>query len=231
MNRRIRIVLLSVFFVLILFSAFSLFSWHRENKDIQDIVKEEKKNLIDSNDENDMIFLDKKIFEDNPDTIGWLKVEGTKIDYPVVKYSDNEFYLKHDFKKNKNSAGWIFMDYKNDYDDQNLVFYGHNRKDGSMFGSIDMLFDPNFYKEHSGEILLIKEKEIIKYKIFSVYKALYSDDYNSLNFESFFEKINEFKEKSEVPFDFELNSDSQIITLSTCHYNNKYRLVIHGIKE
>ena len=55
--------------------------------------------------------------------------------------------------------------------------------------------------------------------------------YNSLNFESFFEKINEFKEKSEVPFDFELNSDSQIITLSTCHYNNKYRLVIHGIKE
>ena len=212
-------------------SLISLFSWHKENKDVSEIVEEEIVHLKKVEDEEKTVYLDKEILEDNHDTVGWLKVEGTKIDYPVVKHSDNDYYLNHDFKRNNNSAGWIFMDYKNDFDDQNIVIYGHHRRDGSMFGSIDMLFNPNFYKEYSGEIVLIKEKEIIKYKIFSVYKISYTDTYNTLNYKSINEEIKKLRNRSEIVFDFEIPEATQIITLSTCHNNNKDRLVIHGIKE
>ena len=122
------------------------------------------------------------------------------------------------------------MDYKNDFDDQNLVIYGHNRKDKSMFGSINMLFDSEFYKNNKGEILLIKENEILRYRIFSVYKVHYTDDYNSLNYESFNEKIELLKKRSNLSFDMDFIDTKQIITLSTCSNDDRYRLVVHGFK-
>ena len=123
------------------------------------------------------------------------------------------------------------MDYKNNFNDQNIVLYGHNRKDGSMFGSLKMLFDDEFYKEHNNEILFIKENEIIRYSIFSVYKVVKTDSYNSTNFISLEEKVKEFKNRSSIHFDFDVSDVSQIITLSTCDYNNSYRLVVHGYKK
>ena len=230
MKKKIRIILLIIFAILMILSLITLISWHKENEEVAKIVHEEEKHLI-INEEEDTIYLDKEILNDNSDTVGWLKVEGTKINYPVVQHSDNEYYLKHDFKKESNSAGWIFMDYKNSFDDQNIVIYGHHRKDGSMFGDIDLLFDSNFYKEHDNEIVLIRENEIMRYKIFSVYKVSNKESYNSLNFESFDETVENLKNKSEITFDEDLTGASQIITLSTCHKNNWDRLVVHGVKK
>ena len=235
------IILLTIFTCLMILALIILFSWYKENKKNQEIVDNVKKYININNGENneekedknneEKKYLDKKILEENQNTVGWIKIEGTKIDYPVVKYTDNEYYLKHDFKNNLNSAGWIFMDYQNNFNDQNIVLYGHNRKDGSMFGSLKMLFDDEFYKDHKNEILFIKENEIIRYSIFSVYKVVKTDSYNSTNFISLEEKVKEFKNRSIIHFDFDVSDISQVITLSTCDYNNSYRLVVHGYKK
>lgn len=241
MKKNIYKILLTIFTCLMILALIILFSWYKENKKNQEIVDNVKKYININNDENneekedknneEKNYLDKKILEENQNTVGWIKIEGTKIDYPVVKYTDNEYYLKHDFNNNLNSAGWIFMDYQNNFNDQNIVLYGHNRKDGSMFGSLKMLFDDEFYKDHKNEILFIKENEIIRYSIFSVYKVVNTDSYNSTNFVSLEEMVEEFKNRSSIHFDFDVSDVSQIITLSTCDYNNSYRLVVHGYKK
>jgi sortase B len=123
------------------------------------------------------------------------------------------------------------MDYRNNLDDQNIIIYGHHRKDGIMFGDIDLLFKENFYKKNNGVITLVIGNETREYQIFSVYSASILEDYNLTNYESFKEKIDEFKNKSEIDFNKDLSNIKQIITLSTCHNNNKDRLVIHGYEK
>ena len=140
MKKKIRTYLLIFFSILIIISSISLVDWYLENKRAEKIVDKEEKNIIEKQD----ITLSKAILKDNPDTVAWLKIEGTNINYPVVQHKDNEYYLNHDFNKQKNSSGWIFMDYKNKFDDQNIVIYGHHRRNKSMFGSIDKLFDSNY---------------------------------------------------------------------------------------
>ena len=228
MNKVIRNCLLCIFLFFMIVSVFVFISWLSENHSIQDIVKKEEQYLIKK---EDAAYLDMGILKDNPDTVFWIKIEGTSINYPVVQSTDNEYYLNHDFYRNKNSAGWIFLDYQNAFDDKNIVLYGHHRHDGSMFGSIDLLFDKEFYKSHSNEIFLIRENEMLVYHIFSVYKTSSFDFYNSTNFDFFDKKIEKFLKKSEIFFDEKIGESSQILTLSTCHENNKDRLVIHAIKK
>ena len=69
---------------------------------------------------------------------GWIKVDGTDIDYPFVQTTDNSYYLNHSFTKEENKSGWIFLDYRNNINnlDKNTIIYGHSRYDSSMFGSL-----------------------------------------------------------------------------------------------
>ena len=223
-NQKIRILFLALFAFLMILSFLSLLSWNHENQDVEKIVQKEEVFLQEDS------YLDENIKKDNPDTIGWITVDGTSIYYPVVQTSDNEYYLNHDFSRNENSAGWIFMDYRNQMDDQNLVIYGHHRSDGSMFGSIDLLFHEDFYQTNR-EIHLITFDQKIDFVIFSVYRASVEEDYINPNFDFFVEKINFFKNRSEIFLDEDFSKSSQIVTLSTCHANNRDRLVIHGYKK
>ena len=221
-------IILIICLILMLGSGVFLISWMLENKNTDKIKKLETRFLSEY---KDTYNLDDKILEDNYETKGWLIVDGTNINYPVVQHTDNKYYLEHDFYHNYSSAGWIFMDSKNDYDDQNIVIYGHHRHDDSMFGSIDKLFDKDFYDNNSGTIKLVTPTETIVYTIFSVYKTSSYDTYNNRNFSDFLDKIKEFAYKSEISLSKELDNTSQIITLSTCHSNNKDRLVVHGYKN
>ena len=223
------IILIIIFLLLMISSVVSLFIWNKYNTKNKDIVKKEEKYLIQEEDE-ETYHLDEKIQKDNEYTIGWLKVEGTNINYPVVQYTDNRYYLNHDFTNEYNSAGWIFMDYRNYLDDQNIVIYGHHRVDGSMFGSIDSLFNEEFYKKNN-KILFITDEGTHEYEIFSVYKAKSDERYTNSNFENFQEELAKFKENSEIKLNEEEINTAQIITLSTCHQNNKDRLVVHGYRK
>ena len=118
--------------------------------------------------------------------------------------------------------------FKNKLDDQNLIIYGHRRKDGSMFGSLADLIN----NKKNGQIKLITENETYYYNIFSIYKIEKEYDYRESNYNDFDKKIEEFKRLSVNNYDVDIsNSDkNQIITLSTCFKDNRYRIVVHGIK-
>ena len=88
----------------------------------------------------------KGLKEKNSDTVAYLKVKGTSIDYVVLKGEDNEFYLKHNFNKEKNVSGWVFADFHNKFDgmDKNIVIYAHNTRDGSMFGTLKSVLNEDW---------------------------------------------------------------------------------------
>lgn len=228
MNKKIYMLILITFIVFMLISGTFLVSWLSENKKTNSIRNKEEKHLTIK---KDNYYLNSDILKDNPETIGWLIVPGTKINYPVVQHSDNNYYLNHDFKHNYNSAGWIFMDYQNKLGDQNIIIYGHHRHDDSMFGSIDLLFDKEFYKNNANEIIFVTEKEVLTYTIFSVYKASVKDTYNQPNYNNLAKKIDKFKKNSQINFKEEINENSQVITISTCSANNIDRLVVHGYRK
>ena len=171
----------------------------------------------------------------NNDTIGWLKVNGTDIEYAVVKTKNNTYYLNHNFEKKNNIAGWIFADYKNDFDgtDKNIVIYGHNRKDGSMFGTLKNILKEEWYSNEENLVIdFITEQEQAKYQVFSVYKIKNEDYYIDTEFSKteFKKFVKTLKNRSIKNFGVEVTDDDSILTLSTCADNNKNRIVLHAKK-
>ena len=228
MKKKIFFCLKIFFLILMLIGINGLFKWHNDKKDIENI-NELVTNYIYENEDGEYV-LEEEINYYNDDVIAWLKIDGTNINYPVVQTSDNKYYLNRDFTKEKNSAGWVFMDSNNKLTDQNIIIYGHHRKDGIMFGDIDKLFKEKYYKDYEGKILLVSNNENRYYKIFSVYTASTEENYTLNNFSNFSNKIEEFKNKSDISFNVDTSDLNQIITLSTCHNNNKDRLVVHAYR-
>lgn len=198
---------------------------------------EETKELLLNEDKEKKYRIDFEYLKtQNSDVIGWIKVEGTNIEYPVVKSSDNSYYLNHNLYKNKSKAGWVFADYRNKFDgnDKNIIIYGHNRRDDSMFATLKNVFSSTWYtKEENKNIIFITENEYSVYRTFSIYQTQDSadsyyitTDFYDLEYEAFLEKI---KNRSVVDFKEELN-DNSILTLSTCTDNSKYRIVLHAQK-
>ena len=221
-------ILKIIFVLLMIVGLFGLLWWKSDKKEIEKQIEHVSEYLVL---DNDSYVIKEEIKEENEDTVGWLIVEDTNINYPVVQAKNNKYYLNHDYDKKRNSAGWVFMDSNNTLEDQNIIIYGHHRKDKIMFGDIDKLFKKDYYKNHDGEIILVINGENISYEIFSVYVSPSDGDYNLVNYENFSDKLNEFANKSEIKFNKNLEGVTQIITLSTCHKNNVDRLVVHALKK
>ena len=238
----IRSLLMLVFIVLLIFSGIKIIKWifgNKQNDEVQRSLEQYVEIKEDENDTQDNGYkIDfKALKEKNSDTIGWLKVNGTNIEYVVVKGTDNDYYLSHNFEKQNNSAGWIFADYRNkfDYTDYNTVIYGHNMKNDSMFGTLkNVLSDEWYNNEENRHIILVTERGTFTYEVFSVYEEKASDypiqtgfsnDNEYLNF------LNTIKDKSIKDFNVELSAEKGILTLSTCGNDNKNRVILHAIKE
>ena len=90
------------------------------------------------------------LHQTNADVIGWIYIEDTNINYPIVQGTDNKYYVDHMVDGTKNGAGSIFMDYRNalDFSDPNTVIYGHNMKNKTMFAHITEYKDPEFFEAH-----------------------------------------------------------------------------------
>ena len=99
---------------------------------------------------------------ENPDTIGWIRIPDTNVDYPVVQGEDNDFYLNHDFYGKESAAGSIYLDFESekDFQGRNQILYGHNMKNGSMFKDINRYKDPEYFKEHQYFSIYTPEREI-----------------------------------------------------------------------
>lgn len=175
-----------------------------------------------------------KLKEINEDTVAWIKVNGTDIEYPVVKTNNNEYYLFHSLDKTNSNAGWVFMDYRNKLDgtDQNIIIYGHNRKDGSIFGSLKNVLKKTWYnKEDNLEVELWTENGKEIYQVFSVYEIEDEDYYISTTFVNYNDFLNNIKSRSIKDFGVNLSEENSIITLSTCSNTNKKRVVLHAVKK
>lgn len=205
---------------------------NNENNKIK-IIQENLKDLTKLQKSNNEINFE-KLKSQNSDTVFYLKVNNTNISYPVVKYSDNNYYLNHSFDKSKNSAGWLFADYKNKLDgtDKNIVVYGHNRRDGSMFGTLKNILNKEWYDNTDNMDIVymgIRGKHI--YKVFSIYKIENEDYYITTQFnnDSEYKKfLTTIKSRSIKDFNVEISETDSILTLSTCANNNKYRVVLHA---
>lgn len=236
------IVYMILLFILI-YSGIKIYKWYKDKTSNKEIVEQIKETVAvedeneDKNEYKEEYTIDfNKLKEQNKETVAWIKVNNTNIEYPVVKADNNNFYLNHSFDKSQNSAGWIFADYRNKFDntDKNIIIYGHNMRDGSMFGSLKNILNSDWYEnEENTNITLYTENEKCIYKVFSIYK-IESEDYyiktefsNDNEFEQF---VNTIKNRSIKKFDIDVSKEDNILTLSTCANNNRYRIVLHAKK-
>jgi len=174
----------------------------------------------------------------NSDVIGWIVIEGTQINYPIVQGKDNSYYLNHSYDKKWNSLGSIFVDYQssNDFSDYNTFIYGHHTKNGSMFGELYKYMDKVFYNDHN-IFYLYTPNGNYEAEIFSAYlDSTKSDSYNQkFNYDKDFEEyVSLIKEKSNYITNVEIDSTKdKIITLYSCsHESNRQktdRYYIHAV--
>ena len=175
-----------IFIAMLIYSLIEIAIWYINNIQNKEINKQMQNSIIiETNKENetkeekyDIDFNTLK--QTNIDIIGFLKVNGTNIETIVVKGNDNEYYLNHNLEKKYNKAGWVFADYKNKLDltDKNIIIYGHNMKDSSMFGTLENILKEEWYNnEQNRKLTFITENEQATYEVFSVYKIENEDYY------------------------------------------------------
>lgn len=240
-KKRWAIIKLIICFILFSFACYKVYFWYTTTKETNEIIEEinnsieinetkkEKKYNIDFN----------SLKEQNPDTVAYLKVNNTKIDYAVVRSNDNKYYLTHNFNKKGSASGWVFMDFHNKLDgtDKNIVIYGHSMLNKTMFGSLHNVVKSNWYTNTDNHnVVFVTEGNEYTAQVFSVYDIKVEDYYINTEFKSdeeFNKFINTLKKRSKYNFNVDVNVDDTILTLSTCGNGGKSRTVLHAklVKE
>lgn len=223
MKNKIVYSLIILFLITFILSMLKIVFWIEDNRSIRNEMIKINKIVIKHGDDVDISSLSSL----NSETVGWIKVSNTSIDYPFVQTKNNEYYLNRSFDKKKNKAGWIYLDYRNQFTDQNLIIYGHARVNDTMFGSLNKLF------KHPNKTIMINistNDENRVYQVFSMYHIPTTSDYLIPNFETeeayrLFIKM--ISERSQLKFSTEMTGVEPILTLSTC-YNNDEKTVVHA---
>lgn len=177
------------------------------------------------------------LLKENPDTVGWIQVKDTQIDYPIVQGKDNEKYLHETFLGKKNPSGAVFLDAnaKNDFCSDNSIIYGHHMKNGSMFAELLKFRKQSFAETH--KISLWTPKKKLKLKVFAAY-ARKADTTLPVEFGNDVDKemfIQEVMERSEIRGGIsqkELRNAGHIYTFVTCSYeHHDDRTIVHAIER
>ena len=252
------VILFSIFISIIVFCLIKIFIWGKDNKDtskvINDITNAVNVTLRDDDDNTELVndtneeetsdywyyikfpLIDVDITElkeKNSDTVGWINVNNTNINYPFVQTKDNSYYLNHSFDKKYNEAGWVFLDYRNskNLNNKNTILYAHSRLDKTMFGSLSKVLKSSWYNNKDNHIIrLSTDTENTLWQIFSVYKIPEESYYITTNFnnnEEYNKFLNTIKQRSIHNFNTNLDTNDKILTLSTC-YSDTERTVVHA---
>ena len=169
-------------------------------------------------------------FEQNNDFIGWVKVPGTKLNYPVMQTPDRkDYYLKRNFSRQYSDYGVPFMQENCIVDiSDNLLIYGHNMKDGTMFSGLELYADKTFYEKHK-EIQFDTIQSFGRYEVVAVFRTVaytqdafrYYDFVDAASEEEFDAYIDKCKELSLYPIETSAKYGDRLLTLSTCEYTQK----------
>lgn len=224
-KRIIGIIFILICLNILFFAVGKLIAWHLDNERAEKASKEAIKTV-------NKVSLP-KLKKLNKDTVGWIKVKGTNINYPVVQTSNNKYYLTHDYNKAYNSAGWIFMDYRNDSVNlnKNTIIYGHGRLSKIMFGTLKNILSTKWCKNKDNYYVkyYTNNKKYI-WEVFSVYRIKTTSDYLQITFRSNKEYksfVKMLQKRSDYNFKTYVNESDKIITLSTC-YNKQEKVVMHA---
>lgn len=213
-------------------------------KDTEEVEEEEKKEIIrteskehkpKTKDYPEVNF--EALKQINDDVMAWIYLKDTKINYPVVKGDDNDYYLNRMFNKKINSSGSIFLDYRNskDLEDKHTIIYGHHMKNGSMFSVLTDYKNQDFYEKNKKIYLLLNDKkyeiEVFAGSVCNVEEDAWDMDFKDS--ESAIKWAKGRKNKSAFNSNIEFSEDDKYISLSTCTYEfDDARFVVHGkLKE
>ncbi len=228
------IILIIIFICGICYIVYDTYCNYKAKKDYTDILSNieiDKKEITEDKTER-MLELE-EMQKVNNEIIGWLEIEGTNINYPVTQTKDNDFYLNHNYKKEKSVVGCLFLD--KDFDlvqgSSNYLIYGHRTRSGIMFEDLLKYKSEDFYKQHK-KIRFTTNKDDSEYEILAVFysKIYYKKERDVFRYYYFInakteEEYNEFvdsaKEASIYDTGIEANYGDQLLTLSTCEYSQE----------
>ena len=252
------LLLIVIYVVYLLFSVTILIGWFIDSKKTKDISEKIEKSIVVEEvveakeeelvnppvtKESDYWYYTKQklmsvdfteLKNINSDTIGWIQLQGTNINYPVVQTTDNSYYLSHSYNKENNTAGWVFMDYRNNATNlnNNTIIYAHSRNDGSMFGSLKTVLTKEWLNNKQYHTVYFSTPyENTLWQVFSVYTTPSESYYITPTFknkEDYTKFLITLKKRSIYNFPAELNVNDKILTLSTCRDNYGNRIVLHA---
>lgn len=158
----------------------------------------------------------------NDDVVGWIYIEDTIINYPIVQGEDNVRYMERMVDGRYNPSGSIFLDYRNcaDFSNKNSVLYGHHMKNGSMFAGLDNYRKKGFLEDHPTGVIVTPERTF-RFEVIAGHVASAEDDAWKLSFDDddeFLDWLNDSLSQSVIGGSFEASAEDQVITLSTCSY-------------
>lgn len=261
MSKKTKVIItifISVCIVALLYSTINIFIWkkysNKTNEQIEDIQKITQVEEIEDTLNTEVIEQEEEIPKSNPywdyinmsminvdfnelkeinkNVVGWIKVNGTNINYPFVQASDNKYYLTHSFDNSWNSAGWVFLDSRNDKtNNKNTIIYAHRRTDKTMFGTLKNVLSSTWQNNSNNYVIKIStETENSLWQIFSTYHIPTTSDYLITEFNNdneFIEFTNKLINRSSFNFNTSVGASDNILTLSTC-YNNNDKMVVHA---
>ena len=165
----------------------------------------------------------------NPDVIGWLTIDDTLIDYPVVRTVDNNYYLGHDVERNKSKYGAVFMDFRNaeTYQQRHIILYGHNMKNGTMFHDLNNFKQKDFFDSHK-IIKFYWDGVDTEWQVYLAYiimpNTIYHIHVRFADDQAFADIMNQTIEyaKTVKPMNYDpsvtIGPNDKVLTLSTCTY-------------
>lgn len=233
-DKKIVIYLLVVILILCVVCIVKIYKDNKKQEDVSKVLDSININQEEITDEKTERMLKlEELQKENSDIVGWLEIEGTSINYPVLQGEDNDYYLRHTYKREYSINGSIFLDkdYNFSIPSSNLLIYGHNNKNGKMFEELIQYKEEEFYNLHP-TIRFTTEKEDVEYEIIAVFKSrvYYQNETNVFRYYYFInaeneEEYNYYIEESKKAslYDIEKTAEygEQLLTLSTCDYSTE----------
>lgn len=242
----ILVVLVFIFVIGIVYISYYLYNRNKDKKVNTDILNDIEVDITEITPQKTEVMIKlEELQKENNEIIGWLEIEGTNINSPVLQTTDNDFYLTHNYKKEKASSGSLFLDKDFDLENgsSNYLIYGHRNKQGLMFEDLLKYAKEDFYKEHK-TIKFTTNKEDAIYEILAVFysRVYYKSEKNVFRYYYFVnanneaeynEFINEAKKASIYDTGITAEYGDQLLTLSTCEYSQedgRFAIVAKKIK-
>lgn len=168
--------------------------------------------------------------EEYPETVAWLCIPDTSVDYPVMAGADNQFYLNHLPDGKKNALGSLFLDCRTSMDSSHLIIYGHNIWGGKMFGLLKQYESPDYFAEHK-TLTVVTADSVYVCPIFSVRRVGEEDHAYRMDFQDRDDLAGyaaQAASESLYPIDADISGIKSVVTLSTCTAGSSQRLVIQA---